>query len=231
MNEQKNQENGASTLLDGIQKEVSPESTPLLNFITRYASAIAGIVLLLLLILGGWAIWNWYHTGKQEEARKELARINMELKGRDREAALDNLAKNAPDSVKLFIYMSLAQSAQENGNPVLAADAYARAAKLDGDGPIGLAAALGSVGSLLMQSEYVQALALLQELLVKLPEAAKSVELRQMLATAAEKAGKPELALKTWRELAEEINTPEKAYFQSRANELARQMQSGANQQ
>lgn len=224
MSQQQNQDNKNQSLLDGIQNEVAPENAPLLEFITRHASFIAGIVLLLLLTLGGWAIWNWYHVGKQKEAREELARINMEMKGADKDQALANLAKNAPDSVKLFIYMSLGQSAQENNNPVLAADAYAKAAQLDGDGPLGLTAALGSVGSLLMQAEYVQALTLLQELEKKLPAANQSTQFKQMLAEAAFKAGKPELARKTYMELANEVKTPEGAYFRSRADAIAREL-------
>ena len=224
MSERQNSEETKQGLLDGIQGEVSAESAPLLNFITRNASLNSGIVLLLLLVLGGMAIRNWYHKGKQEEARRELARINMELKDRDRDAALAKLAENAPESVKLFIYMSLGQSAQENGNPILAADAYAKAAKLDGDGALGLTAALGSVGSLLMQGEYNQALALLQELEARLPESARSVELRQMLAEAAARAGKTELAMKTYESLASEVKTPEAAYFRSRAESLAREL-------
>lgn len=225
MKDASNNDGSKQGLLDGIQGEVSAESAPLLNFITRNASLIAGVVLLLLLVLGGMAVWNWYHKGKQEEARRELARINAELKSSERDAALSKLAENAPDSVKLFIYMSLGQSAQENGNPVLAADAYAKAAQLDGDGALGLTAALGSVGSLLMQAEYNQALALLQELEARLPEASRSVELRQMLAEAAAKAGKTELALKTYESLAREVKTPEGAYFKSRAAALAKELQ------
>lgn len=224
MNQQKNQDTGSQTLLDGIQGEVSAENAPLLQFITRHASAIAGIALLLLLVLGGMAIWNWYHGGKQEEARKELDRINMQLKGKDKDEALNKLAENAPNSVKLFIYMSLGQSAQENGNPVLAADAYAKAASLDGDGALGLTAALGSVGSLLMQGQYQQALALLQELEKKLPDSRNSVQLQQMLAEAASKAGKLDLAQKTYQALATEVKTPEAAYFRSRAEALAKEM-------
>ena len=226
MNQQKNQEKGAAGLLDNIQGEVSPENAPLLNFITKYASAIASLVLALLLCLGGWAVWNWYHGGKQKEAREELARINAEMKGADRDKALAELAKNAPDSTKLFIYMSLGQSAQENGNPVLAADAYAKAASLDGDGALGLTAALGSVGSLLMQAEYNQALALLQELEKKLPESANSVQLQQMLAETAYRAGKLELARQTYARLGQELTTPEAAYFRNRAEAIAAELTS-----
>lgn len=231
MAQQNNHDNPSQSLLENIQGEVSTENAPLLNFITKYASTIAGIVLALLLLLAGWAVWNWYHTGKQKEARAELARINAELAGADRDKALSELAKNAPDSTRLFIYMSLGQSAQENGNPILAADAYAKAASLDGDGALGLTAALGSVGSLLMQAEYNQALALLLELEKKLPDSANSTQLQQMLAEAAYRAGNLELAQKTYQKLGEELSTPEAAYFRSRAEALTRELAQGTKNQ
>lgn len=224
MKPEKNQEAGTGTLLDNIQGEVSAENAPLLQFITKHAGVIAGFVLLLLLILGGLAVWNWYQGGKQEEARREIDRINMQLKGKDKDAALNKLAENAPDNVKLFIYMSLGQSAQENNDPVLAADAYAKAANLDGDGALGLTAALGSAGSLLMQGKFQQALALLQELEKKLPDSRHSTAIQQMLAEAASKAGKLDIAQKTYQKLAEEVKTPEATYFRSRADALAAEL-------
>lgn len=222
MDQQKNQGRPAPGLLDGIQNEVSAENAPLLDFITKYAGVIASVVLAILLILAGMGIWKWYHGGKQKEAQEELARINLQLQGAERDEALNNLAKNAPDSTKLFIYLTLAKSAQENGNPVLAGEAYAKAASIDGDGALGLTAALGSVGTLLMQAEYTQALVLIQEFEKKWPEAAKSVQLQQMLAEAAANAGQTELASKTYEALAREVQGPEADYYRSRAEQLAK---------
>lgn len=219
--EQKNHDSASNPLLQDLQAEVSAENAPILQFITKYAGLIAGIVLALLLVLGGMAIWNWHKSGKEDEARAELARINMQMKGEARDQALLNLAQNAPDSTKLFIYLSLGQSAQENGNPILAADAYAKAAKLDNDGPLGLTAALGSVGSLMMQAEYQQALALLQELDKRLPAANNSQYLQQMLAEAAYRTGNKQLAVETYRKLGEEANSPQGAYFKKMADEIA----------
>lgn len=217
-------ENENKSLLQDIQGEVSAESAPLLQFITAHASKIAGVVLALLLVLGGMGIWKWYHGGKQQEAREELTRIESQLKGKDRDKALDQLAQKAPDSVKLFIYLSLAKSAQENGDPVLSADAYSKAAKLEGDSALAITAALGSAGSLLAQGEYMQGLALLQELETKTPEAAKSLPFQQMLAESAYYAGKLDLARKTYTKLAGEEKTPESAYFLSRAEAIAKEM-------
>lgn len=228
MNQEKNQPSSPSTLLEGIQGEVSDENAPLLRFITKHAGLIAGVVLAILLILGGMAIWNWYHGGKQQEALAELARINSELQGAAKEKALEALALTAPASTRLFIYMTLAQSAQENGNPKLAGEAYAQAAALAGDGPLGMAAALGSAGALLTQGQYAQALDLLQKFEQKWPEAAQSRQLRQLMAEAAVHAGKLELARDIYQSLGQPANSPESAYFQSRADALtAKIAQSG----
>lgn len=224
MNSQKNQDNAPQSLLDGIQGEVSAENAPLLQFITKYAPYIAGFVLLLLLILGGTGAWKWYHAGKQKDAQDELGRISMRLKGSERDEALANLAKKAPDSAKLYIYLSLAKSAQENGNTALAADAYAKVAKMDGDGALGMAAALGGAGSLLKQSKYAQALSLLQELGNKLPWTSRSMQFQQMLAEAAYRAGKLELAMNAYRGLAEESRGQDAAYYRFRADAIASQI-------
>lgn len=224
MNSQKNQDNAPKTLLEGIQGEVSAENAPLLDFITKYAGLIAGFVLLLLLILGGAGVWKWYHGGKQKEAQEEMARINMELKGAEHDQALKKLAENAPENTRIFMYLTLGQSAQANGNPVLAGEAYAQAAKLGGDSALGMISALGSAGSLLMQSKYAEALALLEEFRQKIPMAAQSAQFQEMLAEAAARAGSLALARKTYENLSAEVHTPEAAYFRSRAEAIGREI-------
>lgn len=224
MNQQKNRDESSSGLFQGIQSEVGAESAPLLDLITRHAGLIAGLAIALLLVVGGMGLWIWHQNSKLQDAREALARINIEKKGADRLAALSRLAEDAPDNAKLFIYMSLGQTAQENGNPTLAADAYAKAAQLDGDGPLGLTAALGSAGSLLMQGEFKQGLALLKEFEAKLPEDRRSIQLRQMLAEAASKAGDYDLAFRTYEALASEVKSTEGAYFRARADALAKEV-------
>lgn len=225
MNQRKNQGNAPQGLLEGIQGEVSAESAPLLQFITKYAGAIAGVVLLLLLILGGMAVWNWYHNSQRNEALAKLALIEAQPAGADKERALEELAKSAPGSAKLYAYLSLAQSAQANGNNALAASAYAEAGSLDPDGAIGGTAKLGEAASLLRQNEYAKALAILQEYAQKKPELAQSAHLRQMIAETALLAGNKELALKTYRALAADLPDEDGAYFESRANELEKKDQ------
>lgn len=220
MNPQKNQGEETSPLFRDLQAEVSSESAPLLQFMLRHAGIIAGVVILFLLVLAGTGIWRWYSGGKNEDARQELARVSMTMQGQERLKALAALADKAPSDVRLSVLLAWAQSALESGDATVAAEVYAKAAKLDADGALGLAAALGEAGSLLKAGKNAEALTLLQGLEARLPGENRSVQLRQMLAEAAARAGQKDLAAKTYQALAQEVNGLDGEYFRVRAEAL-----------
>ena len=220
MNPQKNQGEETSPLFRDLQAEVSSESAPLLQFMLRHAGIIAGVVILFLLVLAGTGIWRWYSGGKNEDARQELARVSMTMQGQERLKALAALAATAPSDVRLSVLLAWAQSALESGDAAVAAEVYAKAAKLDADGALGLAAALGEAGSLLKAGKNAEALTLLQGLEARLPGENRSVQLRQMLAEAAARAGQKDLAAKTYQALAQEVNGLDGEYFRVRAEAL-----------
>ena len=85
---------------------------------------------------------------------------------------------------------------------------------------LGLAAALGEAGSLLKAGKNAEALTLLQGLEARLPGENRSVQLRQMLAEAAARAGQKDLAAKTYQALAQEVNGLDGEYFRVRAEAL-----------
>ena len=220
MNPQKNQGEETSPLFRDLQAEVSSESAPLLQFMLRHAGIIAGVVILFLLVLAGTGIWRWYSGGKNEDARQELARVSMTMQGQERLKALAALADKAPSDVRLSVLLAWAQSALESGDAAVAAEVYAKAAKLDADGALGLAAALGAAGRLLKAGKNAEALTLLQGLEARLPGENRSVQLRQMLAEAAARAGQKDLAAKTYQALAQEVNGLDGEYFRVRAEAL-----------
>ena len=220
MNPQKNQGEETSPLFRDLQAEVSSESAPLLQFMLRHAGIIAGVVILFLLVLAGTGIWRWYSGGKNEDARQELARVSMTMQGQERLKALAALADKAPSDVRLSVLLAWAQSALESGDAAVAAEVYAKAAKLDADGALGLAAALGEAGSLLKAGKNAEALTLLQGLEARLPGENRSVQLRQMLAEAAARAGQKDLAAKTYQAQAQEVNGLDGEYFRVRAEAL-----------
>lgn len=224
MNKQNNQEINDSGLFSGIQGEVSAENAHLLQFITRHAATIAGVVILLLLAVIGMGVWNWHQGNVLADTQRELERISTRLQGAEKDEALLSLARNAPESMRLFIYLTLGKSAQENGNPKLAGEAYAMAARADEGGGIGLAAALGSASTLLAQGDYKGGLTLLQQLQSRDPQVAASRPFQQMLGEAADRAGNLQLAYQTYEALARDAQDAEAAYFRGRAEEVGARM-------
>jgi tetratricopeptide (TPR) repeat protein len=223
MNPQKNQVAGAPSLLDEIQTETSAESAPLLRFILRHASVMAGSVVCFLLLVAGMGIWQWRSGAKNAEATDELARITMTSQGEARVAALTALALSAPERVKLAAYMTLGQSAAESGDYAVAAAAYAEAARQDSEGALGTAAMIAQACALLRDGKSADAVILLKEAEKRLPEQARTPQLRQMLAEAAVIAGQRDFAAGIYENLASAASGREGGYFRARAASLARE--------
>ena len=204
MNPQKNQGAPESPLLRDLQSEVSAESAPLLQFMLRHAGVIAGVVVLLLLVLGGTGVWRWYHSSRGEASRDDLARVALLESGAQQVASLQSLAEKAHGSVRFAVRMTLGQSALAQNQPDVAAQAYAAAAAEDPKGALGLAAGFNEAGALLKAGKAAEALALLQRLQSSLPGEVRAPQLRQMLAEAAAVAGQPQEAAKVYLALARE---------------------------
>ncbi|MDR3358071.1 MAG: tetratricopeptide repeat protein [Desulfovibrio sp.] len=228
MNPQKNQVADAPSLLDEIRTETSAESAPLLRFIVRHAGVTAGLVVCFLLLVVGMGIWQWRSGAKSAEVADELARIAMTGQGEGRVAALAALALSAPDKSKLAVYMTLGRSAVESGDYAAAAAAYADAARQGGDGPFGTAAMIAQACALLRGGKSADAVIVLREAEKRLPEEARTPQLRQMLAEAAVSAGQEDLAAVIYENLASAASRREGDYFRARAAALARKEAGGS---
>ena len=226
MKPQKNQDSPAPLqgagpdILRDLQGEVGEESQPLLEFITRHGSVIVTVVLLFLLAIGLSGLWNWYHAKQHREALADIARTEMRLQGAERVTALRELAQKAPTDALLPAWLAVGQAALAVKDFNGAADAFAAAAKSDADGPLGLAAALGQATSLLKADKPQDALTLLQGLSAQNADLGQNPALRQLLAQAAVKAGKLDLAAKTYQALAKDAVGLDSAYFAARAEAL-----------
>lgn len=213
-------EQNGSNIFSDIQGEVGAEQAPLLQFIIKYASWITSGVIILLIILGAMALWNWHQTTKLEEAQNQLSEINLKMSGQEKEKALQTLLETAPDNLKVYIYLELAQTAQENGNTDLALSSYNKATELGESSALGFAAQLGAVAMLLSKGEYPQALAKMQGMAQASPNMAQMPQFRLLLAEIAEKADNKELALQTWQELASQAPEREAAYYKQKIRSL-----------
>ncbi|BAV92394.1 tetratricopeptide repeat protein [Candidatus Desulfovibrio trichonymphae] len=217
MNPQKNQDAEASNLLRDIQSEVGTESAPLMRLILQYAGIIAGVLSLFLLLLTGTAVWRWHSNSANVAAREKLARLTLTGQGDARVRALSEFVATAPEAVRLSAYLTLGQCALEINDYTVAAAAYAEAARQDSDGALGASAMLGEACVLLKAGKYAEAEDILQTVQTRLPDAARTLQLQQLLAEAAEKAGKTALAAAIWQKLAKEIQGLDSDYFLSRA--------------
>ena len=230
MNQQKNQaspmpqqlppQNAGSDILRDLQGEVSEESAPLLEFITRHGSLIATTVVLFLIVIGLSGLWNWYTAKQHKETLAELARIEMRTQGAERVKALREMAQKAPSDATLPAWLAVGQAALETSDFQGAAEAFATAAKSDAEGALGLAASLGQATSLLKADKAQEALTLLQALATQNSDLGQNPALRQLLAQAAVKAGNTDLAAKTYQALAKDTQGLDSAYFAARAEAL-----------
>ena len=209
-----------SDILRDLQGEVSEESQPLLEFITRHGSLIATTVVLFLVVIGLSGLWNWYTAKQHKEALAELARTEMRLQGAERVKALRELAQKVPSDATLAVWLAVGQASLEAKDFNGAAEAFATAAKSDAEGALGLAASLGQATSLLKADKAAEAVTLLQAIAAQNSELGQSPALRQLLAQAAAKAGNNDLAAKTYQALAKESQGLDSAYFAARAEAL-----------
>ena len=210
-----------SDILRDLQGEVSEESQPLLEFITRHGSLIATTVVLFLVVIGLSGLWNWYTAKQHREALAELARTEMRLQGAERVKALRELAQKVPSEATLAAWLAVGQASLEANDFTGAAEAFATAAKRDADGALGLAASLGQATSLLKADKAAEAVTLLQAIAAQNNDLGQSPALRQLLAQAAAKAGNTDLAAKTYQALAKDAQGLDSAYFAAQAEALS----------
>ncbi|MDR1856190.1 MAG: tetratricopeptide repeat protein [Desulfovibrio sp.] len=228
MTPQKTQGTEGPALLQELQSEVAAESTPLLTFIISHATVILSCAVIFAVVIGVAGAYNWYQANASEDARRDLARITAIKDDADRLRALKVFADDAPSSVRLSAYMTLGQMAVENGDFNVAAAAYNKAAAVDPDGALGKAALLGEASSRLQAGDGAKALELLQGLERQLPEQAKTAQFKQIMAEAAEKAARPDMASRIYADLAKIAQGADADFFREQAKRLQKTAQKPA---
>ncbi|MCR5814638.1 MAG: tetratricopeptide repeat protein [Desulfovibrio sp.] len=212
--------NETGGLFQELGTEVSQESAPLLDFITKNAGKIATCVLILVLITGISALWQWQKQKGQEAFIAEMASQDLKLSGSEKVTAFAELVARAPSDMKAIAQLRLADIASENKDLTRAKDAYAQAAQADADGVTGSMAALAQASSLMRLEKYDEALTLLQSLEQRFSGDTPFI-LRQLTAAAAELSGKKELAAQLLKEMASSLPEEEAAFLTKRAEELS----------
>lgn len=211
---------GAPTgLLGGLQSEVSVEAAPLLGFIARHATLIMTLLALFVLVVVGIGARQWYVDKRDEEARLDLSRLTARQQSPAKLEALERFASSAPDAVRVAALMELGLSALADGDVDKAAVAYGRAAALDKDQPMGLLAALSQAEVLVRAGKNAEAVTLLETLENTVSESMRP-RVRNLLAVAAVRAGKPERAVKAYEDLAAGARGDDAAFYRFRIEQL-----------
>ena len=191
---------GVPGILGELQSEVSVEAAPLLRFIARHAAAIMVLLGLFAAVVVGTGVWQWYASTRDEEAQTNFARLLLQQQSAARVSALAHFAATAPDSVRLAALMELGLAALAEQDTARASAAFARAAALDKNKPLGVVAALAEAQTLLQAGKAAEALAALEPLENTMPEYMR-VQVRGLIALSARQAGNTERAIKAYEEL------------------------------
>jgi len=187
-------------ILGELQSEVSVEAAPLLRFIARHAALIMAVLGVCAAAVAGAGAWQWYAGKRDDEARTRFARLLLQPQGAARVNALEGFAATAPDSVRLAAWMELGLAALAEKDAAKASAAFARAAALDKNRPVGAVAALSEVHALMRDGKAAEALAVLEPLEHAVPEAMR-VQVRGLIALNARQAGKTDRAVKAYEDL------------------------------
>jgi hypothetical protein len=158
------------------------------------------LLALFVLVVAGTGARQWYTAKRDEEAQLKFSRLLMLREGAARAEALTRFAEDAPDSLRLAAFMELGLASLNAGDAEKAAAAYGRVASQDKDRALGSIAALARAESLIRAGKADDALSVLGELENSVSESMRP-RVRNMLALAALRAGKPERAVKAYEDL------------------------------
>lgn len=214
---------GQPGLLGELQSEVPVEAAPLLVFVVRHIKAVVGVVLLFVAAIAGYGGWQWYETTTLRDAKMALGRIMLTQEGAARVTALEAFLPKAPKALRTGVLLTLAEAALAANEPAKAASTYRAIYQAEPTTALGYAAAINLADVLQRESKLPEALTLLEGLVASAPDTLRLM-VREDLALAAESAGRTELALKMYEELAAapaDGRTPmERGFYQARVREL-----------
>ncbi len=181
----------------------------------RHSLAAAAIVLV---AAGGYALIGVYQKGQVEKAEAALGEIITTKAGADRVAALETLAKSAPEGAKAGIYLELAKTAQGLGDFTKAASAFEAVAK---SAPTGMKtiAGLGEAAALSRAGQDAKAVDVLESLAAKAPKIF-AMTIDRQLAVTAEAAGQWQKALAAYERMKADGNVQNASFIDARIADL-----------
>ncbi len=182
------------SFLGDIEKEVSAEASPLLQFLVRHARLIVLVIVFLAVIIAGYGIYKWRAGASMKEARNELGMISITRDPALRYQKLDAFLGAAPAQLRTPILLDQAKAALEMGDRAKAEQAWA-ALQAENKPETAVLAGRGRAQLLLEDGKKAEALAVLEGLLPQAGEQGRIV-LNTQIVLVAESMGDYQRALK-----------------------------------
>lgn len=215
------------TLLDKMSAEVTPATSPLLNFLSRNAKLIVVLSVAGLMAAGGYGVYSWQQRQTAENARDALARVLVIEDDAARLAGLKDFLPTAPAGLVTSANLAIASAALRTHNYADAVQAWDALSK-DPKDLLYVTAMIGKAEALALQGKHADALAVLESIV--LPQGSEAVNMvNALIVTAAEQTGDLKKALAVCEKLIPGMaeRSPEEAeYWRQKAASLRAAAQS-----
>ncbi len=214
----------ADDLLKEMQGEISPEATPLWQFINDNAPKIAAIVVGLVVIIGGYAFYRGYHENVVVETKEQLALIISQKDDAKTLADLEKLKATAPSEVLTAVELEIARYATLQNDFEKAKNAFDYVMKQEKYSALGITAAMNAAALYVHTGDNESAIKIYEDIVSHCPKDVQSVVYFQ-LGEAAEKVGQKEKAIKAYQDgiaLFQDVNSTDVIFYQSRIKELSK---------
>jgi predicted negative regulator of RcsB-dependent stress response len=227
MDENKPQDTSAETVnpmvaeqLEQIKKSVPDTSQRLFDFLTANLKPILIACAALLVAVGAFEGVQHFRAKSAAKAADQLGVILIEKTDpKARIAALEGFLKDAPASLKPGAMLELAAAEMIDKQYAKAAAVWAELENSSSD-DLKIVAGIGHAKCLSMDGKAKEALALLQALKTKAPEA-YALPVTRAIAVTAEQAGDTKIAADAYAELvSKNAEAPAKPYFEFKSNQL-----------
>ncbi len=181
----------------GLSGEVADEVHPFLKSLSENIVTIIVVVVVFLAGLGGYLIYKDYQETNQEEAANEMGEILLLTEGELRRDALEGFLDRAPSSMEQSILFELIRVSLDLEEYDAALGYWDR---IEVEGSTEKVLAMGRARTLSLAGRHDEALALLDELRLSVPESF-DLSLMRLYASIAETSGDLETAKATYEEM------------------------------
>ncbi|MCT4534437.1 tetratricopeptide repeat protein [Halodesulfovibrio sp.] len=204
-------EHESSLLVDSLQKNISQEAAPLLNFVLKHVKAIAFGLVLLTGTIAGFGIYNYVHEGNIAKAQETLTELTSAPLNEAQLAKLKKFAETSPVQVRPAALLALAKASLRAENYASAVDAWGTLQALNIESMRDIAG-LGKADAYARMGDYKKAQEVLTQMLSSASEAYR-LPAKHQLAMMAEKSGDVKTSITLYKELESVVPPANKAFY------------------